>query len=241
MMQKRIVVITGANRGLGLGTAVELAKKGFKVLMLGRRLAEVDQHAQSIRSNGGDAEAYQVDVTNPSEVERFAKQVTEKYGIIHSLINNAGAFLDRDRNTQAGEPSIMATDPGLVAETFEINTIGPMRMCQAMMPMLKRADHATIVNISSGMGQLSAMDGYYPAYRMSKTALNAMTRVFASELVNTKIKVNSVCPGWVKTDMGGPNATRSLAEGVSGIVWAASLDVHGPTGGFFRDAKPLPW
>jgi NAD(P)-dependent dehydrogenase (short-subunit alcohol dehydrogenase family) len=240
-MQKRIAVITGANRGLGLGTAEQLAKNGFKVLMLGRRLAEVEKHAQTILANGGDAEAYQVDVTNAAEVERFTKQVTEKYGTIHCLINNAGAFLDRDRNTQAGEPSIMATDPKLVSESFEINTIGPMRMCQAMIPLLKRADHGTIVNLSSGMGQLADMDGYYPAYRMSKTALNAMTRVFASELANTKIKVNAVCPGWVKTDMGGPNATRSLAEGVSGIVWAASLDARGPTGGFFRDGKSIPW
>jgi NAD(P)-dependent dehydrogenase (short-subunit alcohol dehydrogenase family) len=114
-------------------------------------------------------------------------------------------------------------------------------MCQAFLPLMKKNDYGRVVNVSSGMGQLNDMGGAWPAYRISKTALNALTRIFAAELAGTNVKVNSVCPGWVRTAMGGRSATRSLQEGAAGIVWAATIEDDGPTGGFFRDGERIEW
>ncbi len=137
--------------------------------------------------------------------------------------------------------SIFQADASLLRETFETNTLGPLFVAIALVPLMRRNDYGRIVNVSSGMGQLSDMDGGYPGYRISKTALNAVTVILARELEDTNIKVNAVCPGWVRTDMGGASATRSPEEGADTIVWLATLPDDGPSGGFFRDRRPIDW
>jgi NAD(P)-dependent dehydrogenase (short-subunit alcohol dehydrogenase family) len=126
-------------------------------------------------------------------------------------------------------------------KTMETNVYGPLQLIQALVPLMKEHDYGRIVNVSSGMGQLTDMGGGYPGYRLSKTSLNALTRIFANELNGTHILINTMCPGWVKTDMGGPGATRTPEQGVDTMVWLATLPNDGPTGAFFRDRKPIPW
>ncbi|HYJ47786.1 MAG TPA: SDR family NAD(P)-dependent oxidoreductase, partial [Pyrinomonadaceae bacterium] len=128
-----------------------------------------------------------------------------------------------------------------VREAFETNTLGAWRMCQAFIPLLRRSAHGRVVNVSSESGSLASMGGGTPAYSVSKAALNALTRMLADELKSSGVLVNSVCPGWVATEMGGRDAPRSVEEGAASVVWAATIPDGGPTGGFFRDGEPLPW
>jgi NAD(P)-dependent dehydrogenase (short-subunit alcohol dehydrogenase family) len=153
------------------------------------------------------------------------------------LVNNAGIFPD----PEPGSPgtSIFDADLDTIRRGLETNALGAIRVCQALIPLMK--GRGRVVNVSSGMGQLSEMNGCCPAYRLSKTALNAVTRILADELRGTGVKVNSVCPGWVRTEMGGPDATLTVEEGARGIVWAATLPEDGPSGGFFRHGEPIAW
>ncbi|HSS66369.1 MAG TPA: SDR family NAD(P)-dependent oxidoreductase, partial [Gammaproteobacteria bacterium] len=137
--------------------------------------------------------------------------------------------------------SIFQAERELLRESFDVNTLGPLLVAKSLVPLMRRNDYGRIVNVSSGMGQLSDMDGGYPGYRISKTALNAVTVILARELEGTNIKANSVCPGWVRTDMGGDNAPRSPEQGADTIVWLATLPDDGPSGGFFRDRKRIAW
>jgi NAD(P)-dependent dehydrogenase (short-subunit alcohol dehydrogenase family) len=155
-------------------------------------------------------------------------------GGLDALVNNAGVMPD------LGE-SAASISLELVQQVLETNVLGAWRLCQAVVPLLRESPAGRIVNVSSGAGQLSDMRTGYPAYRMSKTALNALTRVLSGELAADGIKVNSACPGWVATDMGGAGAPRSLQEGADTPVWLATLPDDGPTGGFFRDRAPIPW
>lgn len=241
MSDKRIAIVTGANRGLGLGTARALAKKGYRVLMVGRSLEKLEAAAAPLKNTGLDVECFQADVTRQEQIDAFAAIVRARFKRADVLVNNAGVLLeprDWDRPELA---SVFAMTPEIVRQTYEVNTLGPFRMCQAFLPLMKENGYGRVANLSSGLGQLSEMGGYWPGYRMSKTALNALTRIFAAELNGTNVKVNSVCPGWVRTDMGGPNAERSIEQGIKGIVWAATLPDDGPSGLFFRDGKPIDW
>ena len=138
-------------------------------------------------------------------------------------------------------PAICDADIGRVEQTLKVNTLGPMMLINAMLPLMQRVDDARIVNISSGMGQLSEMGGNYPGYRLSKTALNAMTRIYAAELDSEKFRINSVCPGWVRTDMGGSNADLAPQEGVDTVIWLATSDEATHSGGFFRERELIDW
>lgn len=149
------------------------------------------------------------------------------------LVNNAAILYDTWQH--AVDAAL-----GVVHEALETNTLGPWRMTQALLPLLRRSRQARIVNVSSEAGSLAGMQGGTPAYSLSKAALNALTRMLAAELRGAGILVNAVCPGWVATDMGGSGG-RPVAEGAAGIIWAATLPDDGPSGGFFRDGKPLPW
>jgi NAD(P)-dependent dehydrogenase (short-subunit alcohol dehydrogenase family) len=240
-MDQKIAIVTGANRGIGLGTSKALAKLGYKVLMLGRKQDQLEKEAAAIRQYGGDAEAFEVDVSDGNSILKFGQLLKQKFSTVSCLVNNAGVFLDRGGPAGSAEVPTSEVDTKVIVDTFAINTLGPLRMAQVVIPLMKKARRGVIVNVSSGMGQLSEMGGYYAGYRVSKTALNAVTRILAAELADSNIKVNAICPGWVKTDMGGPNATRSLDEGVSGVVWAATLGDDGPTGGYFRDGRPMAW
>jgi NAD(P)-dependent dehydrogenase (short-subunit alcohol dehydrogenase family) len=165
-------------------------------------------------------------------------EVMSLFGRIDVLVNNAGILKE---GQTPEESKVLEVSAELVFETYDANTVGPLRMIQAVVPIMLKGGYGRVVNISSGAGQLSDMQAGYPAYRMSKSALNALTRITAAELGPTPIKVNAMCPGWVRTDMGGPNATRSVEQGAETAVWLATLPDTGPTGGFFRDKAPIAW
>jgi NAD(P)-dependent dehydrogenase (short-subunit alcohol dehydrogenase family) len=236
-MEKKIAVVSGANRGLGLGTSLSLAEKNYHVVMLARKIDGMEQHIQNIKNKGQSAEVFKLDVTDEAAIRNLKKYLEDTYGHIDVLVNNAGVYLESGKVPS----SVLEVPAEICLKTFEINSLGPLRLTQALVPLLAKSKSARIVNVSSGMGSMSEMGAGFAAYRMSKSALNALTRVFAAELADKKIKVNAICPGWVRTDMGGPSAQRSIEEGVSGIVWAATLPDSGPSGGYFRDGKKVEW
>lgn len=235
----RTAVITGANRGLGLGTARELAERGYHVVLTARSRARASDAAESLRAEGLDVEPAELDVSSDASVDAFFAWLDERSLPIDVLVNNAGAIFER-QHADRWDVGVLEVPSTVVADAFNTNSLGAYRMMARALPRMNAAGHGRIVNVTSGMGALTDMGGGYPAYRMSKAALNAATRVFAQE-ARGDVKVNCVCPGWVKTDMGGGGATREIAEGVSGIVWAATLPSDGPNNGFFRDGKPIDW
>jgi NAD(P)-dependent dehydrogenase (short-subunit alcohol dehydrogenase family) len=237
MSKKPVALVTGAYRGLGLETCRQLALAGYAVILTARKPEIGLKAAQSLQASGLDVAFRPLDVTREEDVKELAGHISQTYGQLDVLVNNAGIFPD----AEPGMPpsSALQADPASLLTGFETNTLGPFRLCQAMIPLMQ--GKGRIVNVSSGMGQLSEMNGCCPAYRISKTALNAVTRIFADELQGTAIKVNSVCPGWVRTEMGGKEAPLSVAEGAEGILWAATLPDDGPSGGFFRHGQPIDW
>ena len=237
MAKKPIAVVTGAYRGLGVETARQLADKGYTVVITARREAEGTRARDELVSAGYDACFHLLDVTDASSIALLAEFIRDEYGTLQVLVNNAGIFPDAAPGTE--EASIFQTELELVRTGLETNALAPLRLCQVLIPLMH--GQGRVVNVSSGMGQLSEMNGCCPAYRLSKTALNAITRIFADELRQTNVKINSVCPGWVRTDMGGPDAALSVEEGAQGIVWAATLSDDGPSGGFFRHGEPIDW
>jgi NAD(P)-dependent dehydrogenase (short-subunit alcohol dehydrogenase family) len=237
MADSPIAVVTGAARGLGLETCRQLAERGDRVVLTARREAEGQAAVDGLASQGLDVRFHVLDVTDADSVRHLADDLRDWFGRIDRLVNNAGILPDPKPGT--AESSVFAADFDTIRQAFETNTLGALRVCQALIPLMD--GRGRVVNVSSGMGQLSEMNGCCPAYRLSKTGMNALTRILADELQDTQIKVNSVCPGWVRTDMGGPNAHLSVEEGARGIVWAATLPDDGPSGGFFRDGERIPW
>ncbi len=235
----RIAVVTGANRGLGLETCRQLAHLGLTVILTSRDPHKGDAAAAALRGAGLKVRHYPLDVTDPQSIHRLAKYVETEFGRLDVLVNNAGVFLDPLDSPDPDAASVFRADLDTVRRSMETNVYGPLLLCQALVPLMQ--GRGCIVNLSSGMGQLSDMNGCCPGYRFSKTALNALTRMLADELRDTHIKVNSVCPGWVRTDMGGPHAERPVEQGADTIVWLATLPDDGPSGGFFRDRKAIPW
>jgi|ERR1700752_782303 len=229
---ENIAIVTGANRGIGLAVVKQLAQEGFSVLLGSRELEKGTQAAAPLVKRGLNVIPVQLDVTDATSVETVKSEVEHRFGKLDVLINNAGILYD------SWERAIDA-DFNTVREAFETNTIGAWRMAQAFIPLLRKSRHGRIVNVSSESGSLPTIDGTTPAYSISKVALNALTLMLAAELRSSGILVNSVCPGWVATEMGGSNAPRSVEEGAASVVWAATLPDNGPTGGFYRDGKPL--
>lgn len=230
----RIALVTGANRGIGFEVCRQLAERGFTVLLTARDAAKAKTAAEKLKSSGR-VEPLVLDVADPASIERAAADVAKLHGHLDVLVNNAGI------NYDTWETAANAKIDETVMETIATNLLGPWRMCQAFLPLLRKSRAARIVNVSSESGSLASMGAGPPAYQVTKAALNALTRTLAGELRGTRILVNSVCPGWVATDMGGAGAPRSVKEGAASIVWAATLPDNGPTGGFFRDGEPLPW
>jgi NAD(P)-dependent dehydrogenase (short-subunit alcohol dehydrogenase family) len=179
-----------------------------------------------------------LDVADDDGIARLAEFVRKEFGRLDILINNAGIVRGRDEPRERAMQTFDAMPGGLRA-VLATNLIGPFLLCQALIPLMQ--GRGRVVNVSSGMGQLSDMGSGFPAYRISKAGLNALTRIFASELEGSGVKVNAVCPGWVRTDMGGAGAARSVEEGVATTIWLATLPDDGPSGGLFRDRKPIPW
>ena len=234
MTETRVALITGGNRGIGLEIVRQLARLGIIAVIGSRDLAKGQSAATSLKSEGLDAPVVQLDVTDPASVTRGVAEATAFFGRIDILVNNAGIFNDRYI------PALEIT-PEQVEEVFRANTLGPLRMIQAIVPGMKERGYGRIVNMSSMLAQLKDMGPLKPGYRMSKTALNALTRVVAAEIGPGDIKVNAMSPGWVKTDMGGMDAPRTVAEGADTAVWLATLPDDGPTGGFFESRNPIAW
>jgi NAD(P)-dependent dehydrogenase (short-subunit alcohol dehydrogenase family) len=233
-MQK-VAVVTGANRGMGFEVSRQLAKIGMQVILTSRDPEKGQKAAEQLRTEGLEVVYCPLDVTNPESIASLSQFIHEELGRLDVLINNAGLLID------APDTSVFDAKVDTLRRTMETNVYGPLQLIQALVPLMKKHHYGRIVNVSSGMGQLTDMGGGYPAYRTSKASLNALTRIFADELQGTKILVNSMCPGWVKTDMGGPGATRTPEQGVDTMVWLATLADGGPTGAFFRDREPIAW
>jgi len=242
--EKRIALVTGANKGIGFEVARQLARKNFHVF-LGARKSDAGLAAVQKLNKEGEKEDYgkghsglavtfiEIDVSKPDSIRRAAEEFSRKSDRLDTLVNNAGILLDDDKDVLTITPEIFET-------TLRTNTVGPLLVSQAFVPFLRKSDAPRIVNVSSGGGQLTdGADGWAPAYCISKTALNGVTSQLAAAL--PKFAVNSVCPGWVRTDMGGSNATRSVLEGAAGVVWLAADAPQNQTSKFWRDRKIIPW
>jgi NAD(P)-dependent dehydrogenase (short-subunit alcohol dehydrogenase family) len=210
---KRVALVTGSTRGIGREVARQLAARGDEVIVVGRKI---------------------VDVGDEVSVDAMAVRVEREFGRLDVLVNNAAILLDEGK-------SIVDVEPRELEETFRVNVLGPFLMTKRFAPLLRKSGHGRVVNVSSGAGQLSSMTSYAPSYSTSKAALNAITILFANALRGDGVLVNCADPGWVRTDMGGPAAPRSVEQGADTIVWLATLADGGPTGGFFRDRKKIAW
>ena len=224
----RVALVTGANRGIGREVVRQLVAEGFRTILTAR-----DERRARGAARGLSADFATLDVSHIESIDACFRTLEQSYGQLDVLINNAAIHYD---TWQRG----IDADLEIVHEAFETNVFGAWRAAQLAVPLMLRNRWGRIVNVSSGGGSLASMGGGTPAYSVSKAALNAMTRVLAAELDGTGILVNSICPGWVATDMGGPGG-RSVELGAASIMWAVVLDDDGPTGGFFRDGRPVPW
>lgn len=234
-MGKRIAVVTGANRGIGFEICRQLARRGLHIILTARSADRGKAAAAALQNEGLAVEFHRLDVASARSVRALAACLDRQYGRLDVLINNAGVLLD-PRGSR-----VLDALPVTFRETLAINLMGPLLLVQALVPLMKKNDYGRIVNISSGQGQLSDMGVGAPAYRISKTALNALTRTLAADLKGSGILVNAMCPGWTKTDMGGPSAPRTVEQAADTAVWLATLPDDGPSGGFFRDRKSIAW
>jgi len=232
-MSGRVAVVTGANRGIGREVARQLAGAGDIVILTARDRTKAGAAADALAGARGTVVAYELDVTDAGAAAALSSFVEERFGRLDVLVNNAAIHYDTQQQAAAA-------DLRIVREAVETNLLGAWQVTQALLPLLRRSEHGRIVNVSSEGGSLTNMGGGIPAYRTSKAALNALTRMLAAELRGDRILVNSVCPGWVATDMGGPGG-RPVQDGAASVIWAVDLSDSGPTGGFYRDGRPLPW
>ena len=229
----KTALITGANKGIGREVARQLAAKGFHVFIGARNVKAGRKAAEEIAKKGGKTTFLEIDVADNDNVTTAAREFSNIEDRLDVLVNNAGIIVD-------GDDAILEISEDLFRKTLETNTLGALRVTRAFLPMLRKSKAPRVINVSSGGGQLTGgADGWAPAYCISKTALNGVTVQIAAAL--PKFAVNSVCPGWVRTDMGGQNASRSVEEGADTIVWLASEAPQNLTGKFLRDRKEIPW
>jgi NAD(P)-dependent dehydrogenase (short-subunit alcohol dehydrogenase family) len=230
----RVALVTGASRGIGREVARGLAAAGYEVLLSARTVEAAEGAAEGIaREHGVNIRPLVLDVSDPESIEAAAARVRDDQGRLDVLVNNAGI------GTDFGVPGT-APDFDEMQRELQTNFYGAYRLTVALLDLLRASSHPRIVNVSSGMGGVAEMGGFSPGYRVSKAAMNAMTRILSSELAGDGFLINSACPGFVNTDMGGPmGATKSVEDGAAGIIWLATLPDDGPTGGFFRDGKPV--
>ncbi len=225
-----VALVTGASRGIGREVARQLAERGYAVILTAR---DGDKAAAVAGELEGTVIPLELDVADPASVEAMAAAVRENPGRLDVLVNNAGMVVDG---------GVAGVDPDFdaIQATLDTNFFGAYRVAVALLPLLRASAHPRIVNVSSGMGGVAEMGGWVPGYRVSKAALNAMTRILSNELAGDGVLVNSACPGFVASDMGKQwGAKKSVEDGAAGIVWLATLPDDGPTGGFFRDGKPV--
>ncbi len=226
---KKVVLITGANRGLGLETARQMSKLDYQVIVTSRDPAKGQAAADSL-----GASFHPLDVTSPDSRQAVFDYVLAGFGRLDALVNNAGIMLDEGRG-------LLDLPEETLRLTLETNAFAPLALARLFMPMMAAQNYGRVVNVSSRMGQIAHLNDYAPTYRLSKLLLNGMTRILADAVRGKNVLVNAVCPGWVRTDMGGSGASRSLEQGASGIVWAVTLPEGGPNGGFFHDGRRVAW
>ena len=243
MSNKKIAVITGANKGIGLETARQLGKQDITILLGSRDLAKGEAAAKKLQAEGIDVQALEIDVSDEKSIRKAAEKVERDFGRLDILINNAGVMLD-DEKKKVSEQTLDAW-----RETFETNLFGLIATTQAFLPLLRKSEAGRIVNLSSILGSITyhatpgspVYDNKVAAYNVSKSAVNAFTVQLAYELKDTKIKVNAAHPGWVKTEMGGAGATMELADGAKTSVELATIGPGGPNGAFLHMGDTLPW
>jgi NAD(P)-dependent dehydrogenase (short-subunit alcohol dehydrogenase family) len=231
--ESTVAVVTGANRGIGRELVRQLASRDWTVVLGARDEGKGERAAREVAGTRGRVLAWQLDVADQASVDRLASRARDETGRVDVLINNAAIHYDTWQRA-------VTADLDVVHEAMETNLFGAWRTSEALIPLMRESPHGRIVNVSSGGGSLAEMDGGTPAYGVSKAALSALTRKLAAELRGDGILVNAVCPGWVATDMGGPGG-RPVAQGAASVLWAVDLPDDGPTGGFFRDGRPVPW
>ncbi len=235
MQNDIIAVVTGASRGLGLEVCRQLRDRGITVVLTARSEDAVERGVAALGKGPGSAAGEVLDISSEASVARFFERFWSLHDRLDILVNNAGRTFG-----SLGQSKIASVSPDTLLDAINNNAIGAFRLIQRVLPAMNRNGYGRIVNVSTGMAGLAEMGGGSVPYRVSKTALNAITRVTHAE-AGPNVKVNSVCPGWVRTDMGGSSASRSVEQGAAGIVWAAMLPEDGPSGGFFRDGKPIAW
>ncbi|WP_138755387.1 SDR family oxidoreductase [Paenibacillus sinopodophylli] len=236
-MEKKVALITGAYKGLGLEIARQLGQQGIIVLLGARSIEKAEVAAAELREEKIEARGVELDVTDSTHISSATEWIESEYGRLDILVNNAGIYLDHLGNTL-----------DVMRSSFEVNVFGPQALSEALLPLLKASPAGRIVNQSSILGSLGTLlsdemlgSASAPAYTTSKAALNAWTVQLSIRLKTTNVKVNACHPGWVKTDMGGDGAPMEISEGAETAVWLATLPADGPTGGFFHKEEALPW
>lgn len=235
MMPDRIALVSGGNRGIGFEICRQLARLEMMVLLGARDPLRGEQAAAVLQKDGLKVEFLPLDVTDSGSSMQAQASVENRFGRLDVLVNNAAILIDDDR-------TVLTVTEAQLRETLETNLFGPFRLTQAFLPLMMKNGYGRIVNVSSEMGSLAGMQyADSVSYRISKTALNALTRVTAAAVRGYDIKINAMCPGWVQTEMGGPAAPRTPEQGADTAVWLATLPADGPSGGFFQDRQALAW
>jgi NAD(P)-dependent dehydrogenase (short-subunit alcohol dehydrogenase family) len=230
----KVALVTGGNRGIGYELVKQLAQKGFKVILASRDSEMGHEVAQKLKESNLDVSLLVMDVNNQESIRQAAITVNERYGKLDVLINNAGVYLEENKK-------LVAMDPSILEKTMVTNFFGVYHVIRSFIPLMEKQGYGRIINVSSEYGAMSEMS--YPgvgAYKLSKFAINGLTRLVAAE-INSDIKINAVDPGWVSSDMGGPSAPRTPKQAAESIIWLATIGPEGPSGGFFRDGKPIDW
>ena len=233
-MASRIALVTGANRGIGLETCRQLLAQGLRVAMTGRDQHAVERALEGLQASRDSVIAVRMDVTDATSIKAAHDTIIKQFGAVDVVVNNAAILLFESAD-------VLETPLQGFRETFETNCFGVIEVCREFVPPMADRQYGRVVNVSSGAGQLSRMSTYAPAYSMSKSALNAFTRILAATYRGSGVLANLVDPGWVRTEMGGQSAPRSVQQGADTTVWLATLPDNGPTGGFFRDRQPIEW
>lgn len=231
MKNKLNIVITGGNRGIGYGL-LNILSRNHNVIITVRDEEKGNKAISDFSSGDNQIDYVVMDVDDSNSVTRGSKTISQIFNNIDLLFNNAGILL-KEYDT----PTLDTSEESIL-KTFNTNTLGVIRVCKAIVPLMQEGGR--IINISSGMGQLDKMESGSTAYRLSKTSLNAVTKILSNELLNSGIKVNTICPGWVKTDMGGENATLTVKDSTNQIVTFALKDDF-PSGKFLRHGEEIPW
>lgn len=235
MTAEKIALVTGANKGIGLEIVRQLAQAGFRVFLTARDRQRGEEASKKLQQDGNSVEFLQLDVDDEASIEQLAKELASRIDHLDVLVNNAGILLD------ASNASVLDVEPTLILQTLQTNTFGPLRLTQKLVPLLAKSDAGKVINVSSGGGQLTDMGNWAPGYSLSKTALNAVTGMMAAALKDKHIAVNSICPGWVRTDMGTSSAPRSVQQGADTVTWLATEAPSNLTGKFLRDRTVIPW